>query len=89
MTVRNGTGIAGIADDCSSRLEAAGYVVEEVGNANFFVYDSTLIVYRDKEDKLAAQAIAEELGIGRLVMSYGAYAFDTDLLVVVGADWKP
>ncbi len=85
ITVRNGAGIGGVAADATSKLEAAGFEVGEVGNANQFVYDETLIVYRDAEDK--AQVVAEALGLGKPVASRGMYAFSTDILVVVGKDW--
>ncbi|MDY0339842.1 MAG: LCP family protein [Coriobacteriia bacterium] len=86
VTVRNGAGIEGVASDAASRLTAAGYGVGEVGNANQFVYDETLIVYT--EDAVQASAVKDSLGFGRVVASRGMYAFDTDILVVVGKDWE-
>lgn len=86
VTVRNGAGIEGVASDAASRLTSAGFEVGEVGNANQFVYDETLIVYQD--DEAGASAVKESLGFGKLVASRGMYAFDTDILVVVGKDWE-
>ncbi|MDY0086987.1 MAG: LCP family protein [Coriobacteriia bacterium] len=86
VSVRNGAGISGVAAQAAARLQARGFQVEEVGNANQFVYEETLIVYRD--DESAAQTVASALPKGRLVPSRGMYAFSTDVLVVVGSDWS-
>lgn len=86
VTVRNGAGIEGVASDAAGRLTEAGFDVGEVGNANQFVYDETLIVYND--DETLAQAVESSLGFGKLVASRGMYAFSTDILLVVGKDWE-
>ncbi|MBE0417982.1 MAG: LCP family protein [Coriobacteriia bacterium] len=85
VAVRNGAGISGIAGQAAARLQARGFQVPEVGNANQFVYDETLVVYKD--DEAAAQMVASALPTGRIVPSRGMYAFSTDILVVVGKDW--
>jgi LCP family protein required for cell wall assembly len=86
VTVRNGGGIAGCAKQASSILKARGYEVREVGNAKQFVYDKTLVVYKD--DSASAAALAEVLPPGaKTVESRGMYSFDTDVLVVIGKDW--
>lgn len=86
VTVWNGAGIAGIAADAADRLSRAGYKVTVVTNANQFVYDSTLVVYRQGKEAAARRA-ALDLRAGRVVPRRGMYLFDTDLLVVVGKDW--
>lgn len=89
VTVRNGAGIEGCASAAASILTGAGYTVGEVGNANQFVYDETLVVYSD--DAAAATAVAAALPQARVVQSRGMYSFTTDVLVVVGKDydtWK-
>lgn len=86
VTVRNGAGIAGCAKQASSVLKARAFKVIDVGNAGQFVYDTTLVVYRS--DKAAAEQVSKALPPGaRLVESRGMYAFDGDVLVVVGKDW--
>lgn len=86
VTVRNGAGIPGCANQAASILKARAFKVKEVGNANQFVYDKTLVVYA--KDKPAAQLVLQTLPPGtKLVESRGMYAFDTDILVVVGKDW--
>lgn len=87
VTVRNGSGTSGLAAQAASILKALGYRVSAVGNADQFVYDETLIVYKTNA-KAAAESIAKALPAGRLVPSRGMYAFDTPVLVVVGKDWQ-
>ncbi|NTU88889.1 MAG: LCP family protein [Actinobacteria bacterium] len=89
VTVWNGAGISGCASDAAAKLEAVGYGIDDIGNANTFVYDETLIVYDDKTEKAVAESIVSALGVGRAVYSSGSYTFTGDLLVVVGKDWTP
>ena len=86
VTVRNGAGIEGCAKAAAGILEGLGYKIAGVGNANQFVYDRTLVVYKDKAD--AAEQIAGELPTADAVESRGMYEFSTDILVVVGKDYS-
>ena len=86
VTVRNGAGIEGCATATADLLTGLGYKIAGVGNANQFVYDRTLVVYKDKAD--AAEQIAGELPTGDAVESRGMYDFATDILVVVGKDYS-
>lgn len=86
VTVRNGAGVGGVAADAAAKLKKAGFKVGEVGNANQFVYDETLVVYED--DSRLAEAVVDALGRGKVVQSRGMYSFGTDVLVVVGKDWE-
>ncbi len=88
VTVRNGAGQEGVALSASTILKAAGFPVPEVGNANQFVYDKTLIVYKDDAQKASADLVASKLPTGSVIASGGMYEFTTDVLVVVGKDWK-
>ena len=85
VTVRNGAGIEGSAATAAGILRSAGYAVGEVGNANQFVYEETLVVYATNRE--AAQQIAAALPKARVVESRGMYAFTSDILVVVGKDY--
>jgi len=87
VDVRNGAGINGVASDAGRRLRRADFDVREIGNMNQFVYDETLIVYKD--DEAAAKLVQESLGVGEVVASRGMYSFSTDILLVVGKDWGP
>jgi hypothetical protein len=86
VTVRNGAGIVGCANQAASILKARAFKVDDVGNANQFVYKKTLVVH--KGDQAAAELVLSMLPPGsKLVESRGMYAFDTTVLVVVGKDW--
>jgi hypothetical protein len=85
VTVRNGAGIEGCASAAAAILTGAGYAVGEVGNANQFVYDETLVVHSG--NAAAATAVAAALPKARVVESRGMYSFTTDVLVVVGKDY--
>jgi polyisoprenyl-teichoic acid--peptidoglycan teichoic acid transferase len=87
VTVRNGSGASGLAAQAASILKAQGYRVRAVGNADQFVYDETLIVYKSNA-RAAAETIRKSLPVGRLVAGRGMYAFDTPVLVVIGKDWQ-
>lgn len=88
VAVRNGYGIAGCAIAVSDMLNLAGYAQGEVGNANSFVYDETLIIYRSDEDRAAAEDIWARLGYGRIIPSLDRYSFEGNVLVVVGGDFR-
>jgi len=86
ITVRNGSGLNGVAKQAASILRAKTFVVGEIGNANQNVYGNTMIIYKD--DLAAAELVASAMPPGtKIVQSRGMYSFDTDILVVVGKDW--
>ena len=89
VTVRNGAGIAGGAARVAEELQAYGYQIYDTGNADSYVYDETLVVYADPADEVAAEDIVGILGSGRSVDASYYYSFDSDVLVVIGKDWKP
>ena len=89
ITVRNGAGITGAAQQMADQLAAGGFVVDEVGNTDSPAYDETLIIYKDEANEAAAQTVAAALTSGRVVNGGDYYSFDTDVLVVLGSDWKP
>lgn len=86
ITVRNGSGMSGVAKQAASILKAKTFTVGEVGNANQNVYGNTMIIYKD--DRAAAELVALAMPPGtKIVQSRGMYSFTTDILVVVGKDW--
>ncbi|MDR2716046.1 MAG: LCP family protein [Coriobacteriaceae bacterium] len=89
ILIRNGAGVTGSARQMADVLEAQGYRIEDIGNADVYVYKETLVVYHSKDFAPAAEAVVHSLGMGRAIASNGFYAFDTDILVVLGEDWKP
>ena len=89
ITVRNGSGMTGGATMLADILENAGFTVAEKGNADSYVYTETLVIYLDPTYEKACEAVAQALGTGRVVNGMNGYTFDTEVLVVLGADWKP
>lgn len=89
ITVRNGSGITGGAQQMADALVAGGFNVVETGNADQYVYNETLVIYQDNQYRDAAESVVAHLGVGRAVPSNGFYTFETDVLVVLGKDWQP
>lgn len=90
IEVQNGTEIAGAASVTSDTLSGLGFRVEKSGNAEQQVYGETLVIYKDDATGPAqANAVIEALGIGRAVDGQTYYSFDTDILLIIGSDYKP
>ncbi len=89
VTVRNGAGVAGAASRVSELLTEAGYEVVDVGNADSYVYDETLVVYDEESFEAVAEDVVSKVGSGRVTDASIYYNFDSDILVVIGSDWKP
>jgi LCP family protein required for cell wall assembly len=89
IEVRNGAGIEGGASQVQSQLASDGFKVTATGNADNYVYDETLVAYKDEAMIPAAEQVIASLGVGRSVDASIYYEFDTDILVVIGKDWKP
>ena len=87
ISVKNGSGIAGCANEAAAKLTPDGAIVE-TGNADDFNYSQTLIIYEDSSQSEEAQKIADLLGVGQVKQNDGTYAFSGDFLVVVGSDWS-
>ena len=89
IEVQNGTNISGAAAVTTQSLAEAGFNVVKTGNAEQPVYDETLVVYKGAEGPSRAKAIIDTLGVGRAVSGDIYYSFDTDVLVIIGSDYKP
>jgi LCP family protein required for cell wall assembly len=88
VDVRNGYGTQGSATSISDMLVLAGYRRGDIGNANSFVYETTLVIYKDAEDRATAEDIRKRLGYGKVIASLGQYTFNGDILVVVGGEFE-
>ncbi|MGN0302137.1 MAG: LCP family protein, partial [Anaerotardibacter sp.] len=87
IIVLNASGIDGFAAQVTSVLTSKGYTVQETGNNNYQDFSETLVVYQSNQ--AAAEAIVEDLGVGRAVAAGFNYALTTEIQVMVGKDWKP
>ncbi len=91
VEVQNGTDIAGAASISGDLLKSKGFNVTAVGNAEQQVYNETLVVYKNAEGQgpARAQAVIEALGLGRAISGDMYYQFESDVLLIVGYDYKP
>ena len=89
ITLKNGGGITGAAASMESTLTSKGFKISETGNTDTSVYSETLVIYNSSDAQPAAQTVLDAMGVGRLVQNTGAYSFGTDVLVILGKDWKP
>lgn len=90
VSVQNGSGVTGGAAQIGNELTAKGFKVEATGNVtDAYSYNETLVVYTDAAFEAAAQTVVSSLGVGRTVQNTGYYEFETDVLVIIGKDWKP
>lgn len=87
IRIRNGNGTDGVCADAQAILEDMGYRNFDVGNANNFDYPETLVVYKESKNSDYANQMVEALGHGRSLKDDGSYLFESDYLVVIGADW--
>lgn len=90
INVRNGNGVEGLGSQVKDVLTSMGYLGSNinVANANSTDFDSTLIVFKDADKAEEAKMIADALGCGRAVRDMDTYLFDSDYLIVIGADWQ-
>lgn len=87
VEVLNGTPRSGLARTAMERLRAAGYDVVYIGNADpLEVVDSSVVLDRIG-DLSIARAVAERLGILRVVAEPDSTAF-VDATVLLGLDWE-
>jgi LCP family protein required for cell wall assembly len=87
LTVRNGAGVSGLAKVGADVFTKAGFPVVETGNMSQFVYSKSLVVFPRGREAEAAM-VRETLGYGDVVPAAGMYTFNTDILVVIGKDWR-
>jgi hypothetical protein len=83
ITVLNGNGIEGSAGAWSNFLQAAGFDVRSVGDAEQKNFQVTTILVRPQDVQRGGQ-IAEALGFG--VVEVGTVSESVDALVVLGTD---
>jgi len=82
VQVLNGNGVSGAAGKMSEALQASGFTVESIGNADTRDYQLTTIVV--PAGSSSGGVIATELGFG--VVEFGDVDNGYDAIVIVGAD---
>ena len=90
VEVRNGAGADGAASRLGEMLSSAGFEVAGVGNVDdATVYPETLVIWKDEANEGAAKAVQQAACGGRVINGGDFYAFDADVLVIIGKDWMP
>jgi hypothetical protein len=82
VQVLNGNGVSGAASKMSQTLQASGFKVESVGNADTRDYELTTVVVPAGSDN--GGLIVSELGFG--VVEFGDVDNGYDAVVIVGSD---
>jgi polyisoprenyl-teichoic acid--peptidoglycan teichoic acid transferase len=89
VIVQNGSGIAGLAGTVSAKLTKLGYVVDSVGNADTFGYDTTQIRPASKVP-YAGERVRADLGVPTAAVAPATDATPgprTVVTVIVGRDY--
>lgn len=86
VEVLNASNEAGIARDATQRLRDAGFDVVHFGNAPESGVDSS-VVYSRTADDAVARAVAQALGIARVVSQPDTTLY-VDASVMLGTDWR-
>ena len=85
VEVLNGSGRSGMARAVTGRLRTAGFDVVFFGNAPASAGDSTVVIDRIGDDAVA-RAVAEHLGIARVISRPDTTLY-LEATVVLGRDW--
>jgi LCP family protein required for cell wall assembly len=88
VMIHNGTSVFGLAGDTQSYLEAYGFQVVGVGNADSSTYPTTQILDFGSHPN-TSRYLAQVMDIPPLNISYSSQpATDHDVLVILGSDWE-
>ena len=87
ITVQNGSADFGVANVVANVLTEQGFKIAGTGNASSQIFEETLVIYDDSKAMDTCNAIIDILGCGRAIENVGYYAFDSDILIIVGFDY--
>jgi hypothetical protein len=87
VIVYNGVGTPGLAGLASQQLIRAGLRVVDSGNADNFTYKTT-VIYLYHGTQADAEAVRAALGVGEVIVQSAPQDL-TDMIVIVGADYRP
>ncbi|MHA7239761.1 LytR C-terminal domain-containing protein [Arthrobacter sp. TMS1-12-1] len=85
VNVLNGTGSPGLASVAAGRLASAGWTSALPGNWAGVPVDASVVFYDGEEQRAAAEAVAEDLGITELAESA---AISPAISVVLGPEFR-
>ncbi len=85
VALLNGTGPEPAPASVIQRLTYAGAQITTLGNADHFEHDETTLVYSGTQFRSFAVAMADQLGVGRVVATDSADE-SVDVAIVLGAD---
>jgi hypothetical protein len=85
MTIRNGSGVPGIAGDAEAALRQMGVSVVEVGNAERFDYAETVLLVRRRGTEV--ELLAERIGCDNVTVQVQKHAV-ADAELILGADYR-
>lgn len=88
LSIFNGVGEAGAASKTAELLEKYGFQISEIGNADKYDYQSSIIKYYSKEDKKTASQIAELLGGQIEFVEEAEENLNKNIEVIVGAGYQ-
>jgi len=86
LTIYNGNGEPGLAGRMAEEIEKYGFKIGEVGNADHFNYQETLIIYYDVRDKSVALGISKLTG-GKIIHDQDNNNTKKGLIIVIGSDY--
>lgn len=86
VDVRNAGGVSGMARAATDHLRSAGFDVVSTGNADRMDSDSSIVIDRTGNLRVAAE-VAEALGIGTVVTRPDSNLF-VDVTVELGSEWQ-
>jgi hypothetical protein len=88
----NGVGTPGLTQGAQAKLTGEGYDIVRVGNANRFDFTTSVVLVRDATSRSTdlGQRVARALGLpASAVQVYGRANNVSDVIVILGADYKP
>jgi len=85
VSVRNGTGAKGIAAQAEAALERLGVRVLDVGNADRFDYDESILVARKRGADV--ERLGERIGCRQVIAQFDDSALE-DASLILGSDYR-
>jgi polyisoprenyl-teichoic acid--peptidoglycan teichoic acid transferase len=86
LTIYNGNGEPGLAGRVAEEIEKYGFKIGEVGNADHFNYQETLINYYDVRDKSVAEGISKLTG-GKIIHDQENNNTEKGIIIIIGSDY--